>query len=122
MSMRWGIRAACNIGCMHKEALAAARELVPVIRLLRDDTESQRRLAATVVTALRAARLCRMSLPVEVGGLAVPPAEALAIYELLAGAEASVSWIVWNSALPSYYARYLAPDAREEIFANHDGM
>jgi indole-3-acetate monooxygenase len=103
---------------MHKEALTAARELLSVIRLLREDTEAQRRIAAPIVEALRAARLCRIALPAEVGGLALPPHEALAIYELLAGVEASVSWIVWNNALPCYFGRFLRPDARAEVFGN----
>ena len=105
---------------MFPEALAAARELLPLIRRTRDETESGRRIAAPVVDALRQARLCRMALPTELGGIALAPRDALAIYDLLAGAEASVAWIVWNSALPCYLGRFLKPAARAEIFGNPD--
>jgi len=104
------------------DALAAARELLPLIRGSRDETESQRRIAAPVVAALRAARLFRIALPPEQGGLALPPLEALSVYESLAGAEASVSWVVWNNALPGFFGRFLQPAARAEIFGNADGI
>jgi len=102
------------------DALSAARELLPLIRNSREETESGRRIAAPVVEALRRAGLCRLALPTELGGLALAPREALDIYQLLAGAEASVAWIVWNSALPCYLGRFLQPAARSEIFGNPD--
>ena len=49
------------------------------------------------------------------------PLEALALYEALAGAEASVAWIVWNNALPCFFGRFLRPEARAEIFGNARG-
>jgi indole-3-acetate monooxygenase len=104
------------------DPLATTRELLPLIRAAREETETQRRIAAAVVTALRTSRLCRIALPVEQGGLALPPPQALSIYELLAGAEASVAWIVWNNALPSFFGRFLQPEARAEIFANPEGL
>src|SRR5215468_4222263 len=102
------------------DALSAARELLPLIRNSREETESGRRIAAPVVDALRRARLCRLALPTELGGLALAPRDALDVYQLLAGAEASVAWIVWNSALPCYLGRFLQPAARSEIFGNPD--
>ena len=104
------------------DPLATAHELLPLIRASRDDTETQRRIAAPVVAALRASRLCRIALPAEQGGLALAPLEALSIYELLAGAEASVSWIVWNNQLPSFFGRFLRPEARAEIFGNPEAI
>jgi indole-3-acetate monooxygenase len=103
---------------MSAAALASARELQPLIRRLRDTTEMQRQIAAPIVDALRGAGLCRMALPAELAGLAVPPAEALAVYEQLAMAEASVAWIVWNSSLPCFFGRFLAAEARAEIFGD----
>ena len=105
---------------METPAIAAARQLVPLIRQSRAETESGRRLAESVVTAIRAARLCRIALPRVDAGLELPTAEALAVYEILAAAECSVGWIVWNNALPSYFGRFLTPAARAEIFADPD--
>jgi alkylation response protein AidB-like acyl-CoA dehydrogenase len=103
---------------MTTDALDIARELCPTILRLRDETESARRLAAPIVERLRAARLCRMALPAEVQGLEVPVGAALDVYETLAYAEASVAWIVWNNALPCFLGRFLAPEARAEIFGD----
>lgn len=107
---------------MFLDALAATRELLPLIRSCREETETGRRIAAPVVDALRRARLCRIALPAELDGLALAPREALVIYEMLASEEASVGWIVWNSALPCYLGRFLQPAARREIFGNPDDL
>jgi alkylation response protein AidB-like acyl-CoA dehydrogenase len=103
---------------MKTDAIAAARELLPLIARLRDDTEANRRIAAPIVEALRAARLGRFAVVRELQGLELPLLEALEVYELLAGAEASVAWIVWNNALPCFFGRFLEPAARAEIFGN----
>jgi alkylation response protein AidB-like acyl-CoA dehydrogenase len=42
----------------------------------------------------------------------------LTVLETLAGAEASVSWFVWNSTLPCFWARFLSDAARERIFGD----
>jgi alkylation response protein AidB-like acyl-CoA dehydrogenase len=107
---------------MEKDAIAAARELLPLITSLRHETEAGRRIAPRIVEALRAARLCRIAVPSELGGLALVPAEALKVYEMLAGAEASVSWIVWNNTLPCFFGRFLTPEARVEIFGDPDWL
>ena len=107
---------------MSAGAVATAKELQPLIWQSRDLTESQRRLAAPVVDALRRGRLCRLALPGELAGLALSPLDALTIYEQLAGTEASVAWIVWNNSLPCYFGRFLAPDTRAEIFGTADAM
>jgi len=103
-------------------AQAAVLELLPLIISSRDETESQRRLAARVVEVLRASRLCRIALPAELGGLELPPADALTIYEQLAAAEASVGWIVWNNVLPSFFGRFFAPKVRAEVFSDPQSL
>ncbi len=97
---------------------AALRDLLPLIRDQRDVTENDRRLAPPIVDALRSARLCRGAISRKLGGLELTTPEALALYETLARAEASVAWIVWNNALPAFFARFLAPAARAEVFAD----
>lgn len=107
---------------MQMEALEAARDLLPLITRHRGDTESARRIAAPVVDALRKARLGRLAIPRELHGLELPTPAALEIYETLAGAEASVGWIVWNNTLPCFWGRFLTPAARAEIFGNPDWL
>jgi alkylation response protein AidB-like acyl-CoA dehydrogenase len=107
---------------MQSEAVTAARDLQPQITRSRSDTESDRRIAEPIVAALRAARLCRIGLPGALNGLELPIVDALRVYELLASAEASVSWIVWNNALPCYFGRFLVPQVRAEVFADPDWL
>jgi len=107
---------------MHGTALVAARSLLPLITQLRDTTESERRIAAPLVDALRQARLCRGAVPASLGGLELRGIEHLELYEMLARAEASVGWIVWNNALPCFFARFFRPEARAEIFADGDWL
>lgn len=105
---------------MDTPAIAAARQLVPLIRNSRAATESARRIADPVVAAIRAARLCRIALPSSAAGLELATAEAMTIYEILSAAESSVGWIVWNNALPGYFGRFLTPAARAEVFEHPD--
>jgi indole-3-acetate monooxygenase len=107
---------------METGAIEAARELLPLIRSSRDETEAGRRIAPGIVEALRTSRLGRIAVPAELGGLALAPGDALSIYELLAAAEASVAWIVWNNTLPCFFGRFLTPPARAEIFGNPDWL
>ena len=100
------------------EALNAAREMAPLIVQRRDETEAGRRIARPIVEALIETRLCRMALGAEVEGLELPVPAALDVLEALAGAEASVAWVVWNNSLPCLFSRSLEPSARAEIFAN----
>ena len=51
------------------DLLAAAGRLGPLIRDRRDESERDRRLPASVLSAMHEARLFRMYVPVEYGGL-----------------------------------------------------
>jgi alkylation response protein AidB-like acyl-CoA dehydrogenase len=103
---------------MKREALTAAHELSPLITRLRNDTENNRSIAQPIVDRLRETRLCRMAVARQFQGLELPTHEALEVYEALAGAEASVAWIVWNNSLPCFFSRFLENTARQELFAD----
>jgi alkylation response protein AidB-like acyl-CoA dehydrogenase len=104
------------------DVLAAARELTPIVVRSRAETEARRRLAEPIVERLRATRLCRLALVEELRGLELPIGEALDSYEMLAYAEASVAWIVWNNSLPCFLARFLEPAARAELFRDPEWL
>jgi len=103
---------------MVASATTAARELVPLITALRDETERDRRLPTQIVERLVDTRLCRMAIAQQYDGLEVPISDALEVYEVLAAAEASAAWIVWNNSLPCFLSRFLAPATRAELFAD----
>lgn len=100
------------------DALAGAVGLKDVILENRHATETNRQIAEPIIEGLIENRLGRIALPLEYDGLAVSPANALAIFETLAEAEASVAWIVWNSSLPCWFSRFLADGVRAEIFGD----
>lgn len=103
---------------MKSEAITAAHELSPLITRLRNETESRRCIARPIVERLLETRLCRMAVARELQGLELSTVDALEVYEALAGAEASVAWIVWNNSLPCLFGRFLESAARRELFAD----
>jgi alkylation response protein AidB-like acyl-CoA dehydrogenase len=107
---------------MPMQALEAARDMLPLITRHRGETESARRIAEPVVDSLRKAGFGRLAIPREMHGLELPTPDALQVYEMLAGTEASVGWIVWNNTLPCFWGRFLQPAARAEIFGNPDWL
>lgn len=103
---------------METAALTAARDLSPLIQSLREKTEVGRNVATPIVDRLRDGRLCRVAVAKALAGLELPIDEALDVYETLAYADASVSWIAWNNALPCMLGRFLSRQARDDVFAD----
>jgi indole-3-acetate monooxygenase len=104
-------------GGMKSTVVTVAESLIPLIIELRHTTENDRRIAAPIVQALRKSDLCRMLL--DTG--ATPqytPEEWLIVLETLAGAEASVSWLIWNNTLPCFWARFLDDASRARVFGD----
>jgi indole-3-acetate monooxygenase len=99
------------------EIVTLAERLIPLIRKLRHTTENDRRIAEPIVRALRESDLCRMLLATGASPRYTPE-EWLSVLETLAGAEASVSWLVWNNALPCFWARFLDDAVRARIFGD----
>lgn len=83
----------------NKDALPshAAQDIYDLALSAREETETCRKIAPTVVKKLSELSLFRMGLPKSLGGWQGNPVETLKVYETLASAEASVAWIVWNN-------------------------
>ncbi len=94
----------------------AAQEIYTLAIAHRNETERLRRLAPAVVERLKELQLFRMGLPKFLGGWEENPVEVLKTYELLASAEASVAWSVWNNHLACTFGRFLDEDSMREIF------
>jgi indole-3-acetate monooxygenase len=97
--------------------LEVAESLIPLISELRHTTENDRRIAAPIVQALRKSDLCRMLLDTGAPPKYTPE-EWLRVLETLAGAEASVSWLIWNNTLPCFWARFLDDASRARVFGD----
>jgi alkylation response protein AidB-like acyl-CoA dehydrogenase len=99
------------------EIVTAAERLIPLVRELRHTTEQDRRIAAPIVQAIRDNDFGRMLLD----GGAPPrytPEEWLRVLETLAGAEASVSWLVWNTTLSCLWSRFMDDAGCQRIFGD----
>jgi hypothetical protein len=99
------------------EIVTVAERLIPLIRELRHTTEHDRCIAAPIVHAIRDSGLCRMLLDTGVPPRYTPE-EWLRVLETLAGAEASVSWLIWNNTLSCFWARFLEDAGRARIFGD----
>lgn len=96
----------------------AAKEIHELIISYREETESARKLAPDIVEQLSNLKLFRMGLPKSLGGWEDNPVETLKVYELLASAEASVAWIVWNNHLACTFGRFLDNTSIQEVYNN----
>jgi alkylation response protein AidB-like acyl-CoA dehydrogenase len=99
------------------EIVSLAEKLLPRIRELRHTTEKDRRIAEPIVQAIRESDLCRMLLDTGARPRCTPY-EWLTVLEILAGAEASVSWLVWNNTLACFWSRFLNEAGHERIFGD----
>jgi len=77
---------------MEADIVAAANELVPLIRAHQKHAEQLRRQPAEVAEALAAAGLLQMYLPKSMGGPEYPPLTAFRAIEALSRADGSTGW------------------------------
>jgi hypothetical protein len=99
------------------EIVTVAESLIPLICELRHTTENDRCIAAPIVHAIRDSDLCRMLFDTGAPPRYTPE-EWLRVLETLAGAEASVSWLIWNNTLSCFWARFLEEAGRARIFGD----
>jgi hypothetical protein len=99
------------------EIVTFAERLTPLIRELRHITENDRRIAEPIVQAIRESDLCRTLLDTS-SPPPCTPEQWLTVLETLAGAEASVSWLIWNNTLACCWSRFLDDAGRKRIFGD----
>ena len=74
------------------DLVAAARHLGPMIRDRRVESERERRLPSSVLSAMHEARLFRMYVPIAYGGLETDPITSMEVVEAVAEADAAAAW------------------------------
>jgi indole-3-acetate monooxygenase len=102
--------------------LSRAREIAELARGMGDQIDSERRLPAELVGALRDAGLLRAGAPVEVGALELPAGTALRCAEEVARGDASAGWCVSIAITASLLVAYLPPVSRDELFGDGRGV
>jgi resorcinol 4-hydroxylase (FADH2) len=81
-----------------EELIARARDMVPEIRALAEESERNRTISPEIIAKIRDAELLRITRPKEFGGFEYDPVVALEIALVISAACASTGWAV-NGAL-----------------------
>ena len=100
------------------DAIARARSLGPAIAAAADTIERTQRIPEPLLTALHAARMCRMLLPRSVDGDEVPPWAYLRAVEELSRHDASLGWNVFVANSAALIAPFLPAETARTIFAD----
>jgi indole-3-acetate monooxygenase len=96
-----------------------ARDLAPVIRGCRQETEAVRQLPATLVEVLRSAGMFRLLLPARFDGYEVDPITFVKIIEEISAADGSVGWVVSVCAVGGLFAGYMREEAVMPIYGKN---
>jgi indole-3-acetate monooxygenase len=99
-----------------------AQEMADLARGMADQIDSDRRLPAELVSALRDSGLLRAGAPVEVDALELPAGTALRCAEEVARGDASAGWCVSIAITSSLLVAYLPPVSRDELFGDGRGV
>jgi alkylation response protein AidB-like acyl-CoA dehydrogenase len=101
-----------------REPLARARELAPMIREAAGATERDRRVAPTIIEALREAGLFRMFLPRDLGGDERDPVAVGRAIEEISAADGSTGWCVMIAAQNASFAGLLPAEEARRVWGD----
>lgn len=101
-----------------RELLDVALELGPLIKEHSAEGESNRRVPAAVIQAMKDAGLVRMMVPKSVGGLELDPVTSARVFEEVARFDSAASWILQAANSGDFYCARLPDEGVEEIYAN----
>jgi alkylation response protein AidB-like acyl-CoA dehydrogenase len=98
------------------EPVARARALAPLIEAAAEETERERRVAASVMEALHAAKMFRLLLPRSLDGAELDPVTFIRVVEAVATADASTAWCLSQNSGCSMMAGYLPAESAKKIW------
>ncbi len=120
MTIDWGKTFAWSRTLQHNNTtidwLGRAQTLTPIIAAASDRTERDRRIPDDVITAIDAAGLPRMLMPVGLGGGAADIMTFNRVIETVAAADASTAWCMAQTLASSHAAGFLDPQIAREVF------
>jgi alkylation response protein AidB-like acyl-CoA dehydrogenase len=105
-----------------QEWVARARLLAPMIEAAARRTEKERKIPADVLSAMHAAGLFHMLLPLSLGGGAVDLVTFNQVIEAVAAADASPAWCLAQAVASSHAAGFLDPKIAREVFGAPDAL
>ena len=98
------------------DPLAAALDLLPQVRAVRDELEELRHVPSALARAIGDAGLFQLYLPSAIGGAETPPLTTFRVIEELSKAEGSVGWCVMIANSVTLFTGWLAPEVAREMF------
>ena len=99
-----------------------ARALAPAIAAAADETERERRVAASLMETFHDAGMFRLLLPRSLDGAELDPITYVRVIEEVAKADASTAWCLNQNCVCSVIAGYLEPAAAREIFGPREAV
>jgi alkylation response protein AidB-like acyl-CoA dehydrogenase len=97
--------------------LDSALRLGPLIAEHRAEGESNRRVSAAVIKAMRDAGLIRLMTPKSLGGLEADPITCARVFEEIARFDSAASWILQAANSGDFYCARLPDEGAKEIYA-----
>jgi len=101
---------------MSHDAIAAAINLAPHIRAVREELEATRRVPPSLVQAINDAGLFRPYLPRAMGGSELPPLTVYRVIEEISKVDGSVGWCTMIASGVSLLSGWLRPDVGRALF------
>src|SRR5215510_11037358 len=101
---------------MPHDAVAAAINLAPHIRAVREELEATRRVPPALAQAIADAGLFRPYLPHALGGLELPPLTVFRIIEEISKVDGSVGWCTMIASSESLFSGWLQTDIARALF------
>jgi indole-3-acetate monooxygenase len=95
-----------------------ARKLAPLVEAEADNSEQLGTMPPAVVDALRDAGLFFLMVPKELGGAEVNAVTALAVFEELTAADASIGWSMMANASTGSFSAFLGDAAASAMFGD----
>jgi indole-3-acetate monooxygenase len=104
------------------EYVDRARALAPAIVAAADETERERRVAASLMETFHDAKMFRLLLPRAFDGAELDPVTYVRVIEEVAKADGSTAWCLNQNCVCSMTAAYLEPAAAQEIFGPRNAV
>jgi indole-3-acetate monooxygenase len=105
-------------GSDHSQFLEAATALAPQIEAAADESESARRLSASVAEAMKQAGLFRLWIPRVYGGEESDPEDFVRIVEAVSRIDGSAGWCMMIGGCYGLFAGLLPADAARTIYGS----
>lgn len=102
--------------------IAAAEEILPLVRDEARATEMRGRLSERLLAALHERRLFRLWIPLSAGGEELDLLPSLRIFETVASGDGAAGWAVMIGVGAGYFGGFLEPAAAREILGPADAV